>query len=223
VAALFAAAWSAVRLAARRSRACRQSRGRRPRGSDSEATGRFARLPARHRGEVDGPSTRTPPRHAPRLQMPSVFAHHSYLAAYARLAVDLVDLCTRPDPTRANAPRTRRRSRPRTSVPRHIQAPHTPRLLQAHRAARRAIDRANRHDSRMTLDRQPPLPAHRGRTPAGQGRVHTAPTRLPRWTQSRIGDKRAVLRTPPGRLVAAVAHKARSLLLLDPLCQVPGG
>jgi hypothetical protein len=45
VVALFAAALGVVRLEGRRSRACRWSRGRRPSGCDSEATGRPAGLP----------------------------------------------------------------------------------------------------------------------------------------------------------------------------------
>lgn len=63
-AALLVAAWGVVRLAARRSRACRQSRDRRRSGSDSEATGRPAGLPRRQhpgrgRRSVDSDSATT--------------------------------------------------------------------------------------------------------------------------------------------------------------------
>ena len=69
---LAAAAWGVARRAGRRSRACRCSRGRRPSGSDSEATGR-GHLPQRPAADstlercltrsppVGGPVGRTPP------------------------------------------------------------------------------------------------------------------------------------------------------------------
>lgn len=59
-----------VRLGGRRLPACRCSRGRRPTGSDSEATGPLAALLQRHRRGVGGRSTRTQPRHACLLQRP---------------------------------------------------------------------------------------------------------------------------------------------------------
>jgi hypothetical protein len=66
----FGAAWGGVGLEGRRSRACRCSRGRRPSGSDSEATGRRVELPRRHPGAVGGLLTRTRLPRACRLQMP---------------------------------------------------------------------------------------------------------------------------------------------------------
>jgi hypothetical protein len=59
-----------VRLGGRRLPACRCSRGRRPTGCDSEATGPPAALLQRHPSGDGGRSTRTQPRHACRLQRP---------------------------------------------------------------------------------------------------------------------------------------------------------
>ncbi len=64
------AAWGAVRPGGPHSRACRCSRGRRPSGSDSEATGPLAALLQRHRSGVGGRLTRILLRHACRLQRP---------------------------------------------------------------------------------------------------------------------------------------------------------
>ena len=60
----------AVRLGELRSRACRCSRGHRPSGCDTEATGRRVTLPQRHRRGVGGSLTQTPLRRAYRLQRP---------------------------------------------------------------------------------------------------------------------------------------------------------
>jgi len=69
----------AVRLAGLRSRACRCSRGHRPSGCDTEARGRRATLPQRHRRGVGGSLTRTPLRHAYRLQRPCSSSDRSWL------------------------------------------------------------------------------------------------------------------------------------------------
>ena len=63
-------AWGVVRPGGRRWRACRCSRGRRPIGSDTEATDPLEPLPQRHRSGVGGRLTRTRLRHACRLQRP---------------------------------------------------------------------------------------------------------------------------------------------------------
>jgi hypothetical protein len=63
-------AWGGAQLAARRMRASRYSRGRRPSGSDSEARDHHAALPQPNPSGVDGRSTQTQPRHACRLQRP---------------------------------------------------------------------------------------------------------------------------------------------------------
>jgi hypothetical protein len=60
----------AVRLGELRSRACKCSRGHRPSGCDTEARGRRATLPQRHRSGVGGSLIRTPLRRAYRLQRP---------------------------------------------------------------------------------------------------------------------------------------------------------
>ena len=60
----------AVRRGGLRSRACRCSRGRRPSGCGTEARGRRATLPQRHRSGVGGSLTQTPLRRAYRLQRP---------------------------------------------------------------------------------------------------------------------------------------------------------
>ena len=67
---LAVAAWGVVRPGGRRWRACRCSRGRRPIGSDTEATDPLEPLPQRHRSGVGGRLTRTRLRHACRLQRP---------------------------------------------------------------------------------------------------------------------------------------------------------
>ena len=67
---LAVAAWGVVRRGGRRLRACRCSRGRRPIGSDTEATDPLEPLPQRHRSGVGGRLTRTRLRHACRLQRP---------------------------------------------------------------------------------------------------------------------------------------------------------
>jgi hypothetical protein len=67
---LAVAALGVVRLGGRRLPACRCSRGRRPNGCDSEATGPFAALLQRHRRGVGGRLTRTRLRPACRLQRP---------------------------------------------------------------------------------------------------------------------------------------------------------
>jgi hypothetical protein len=59
-----------VRLAALHSRACRCSRGHRPSGSDTEATGRRATLAQRHRTGVGGSLTGPPLRRVYRLRRP---------------------------------------------------------------------------------------------------------------------------------------------------------
>jgi hypothetical protein len=59
-----------VRLGGLHSRACRCSHAHRPSGCDSEARGRRATLPQRHRRGVDGSLTQTPLRRAYRLQRP---------------------------------------------------------------------------------------------------------------------------------------------------------
>jgi hypothetical protein len=59
-----------VRLGELRSRACRCSRGHRPSGCDTGATGRRVTLPQRHRRGVGGSLTQTPRRRAYRLQRP---------------------------------------------------------------------------------------------------------------------------------------------------------
>ena len=64
------ASCAVARLEARRSRACRWSRGRRPSGCDSEAKDRRAELPRLHPGAVGDPLTRTQPRRVRRLQRP---------------------------------------------------------------------------------------------------------------------------------------------------------
>ena len=69
----------AVRLAGLRSRAYRCSRGHRPSGCDTEARGRRATLPQRHRRGVGGSLTRTPLRHAYRLQRPCSSSDRSWL------------------------------------------------------------------------------------------------------------------------------------------------
>ena len=58
----------AVRPGELRSRACKCSHGHRPSGCDTEARGRRATLPQRHRRGVGGSLTRTPLRRAYRLQ-----------------------------------------------------------------------------------------------------------------------------------------------------------
>ena len=60
----------AVRLGGLRSRACRCSHGHHPSGCDTEAKGRRATLPQRHRSGVAGSLTRTPRRRAHRLERP---------------------------------------------------------------------------------------------------------------------------------------------------------
>ena len=60
----------AVRLGELRSRAYRCSRGHRPSGCDTGATGRRVTLPQRHRRGVGGSLTQTPRRRAYRLQRP---------------------------------------------------------------------------------------------------------------------------------------------------------
>ena len=67
---LAVAAWGVVRPGGHRWRACRCSRGRRPIGSDTEATDPLEPLPQRHRSGVGGRLTRTRLRHACRLQWP---------------------------------------------------------------------------------------------------------------------------------------------------------
>ena len=67
---LAVAAWGVVRPGGRRWRACRCSRGRRPIGSDTEATDPLEPLPQRHRSGVGGRLTRTRLRPACRLQRP---------------------------------------------------------------------------------------------------------------------------------------------------------
>jgi hypothetical protein len=71
------AASGAVRRGGRRSRARRCSRGRRPSGSDSEATGPRAAPLQRHRSGVGGRLTRTRLRHACRLQRPCSLPRYS--------------------------------------------------------------------------------------------------------------------------------------------------
>ena len=67
---LAVAAWGVVRPGGRRLRACRRSRGRRPSGSDSEATGPLVVPLRRHLSGVGGRLTQTRLRHAFRLQRP---------------------------------------------------------------------------------------------------------------------------------------------------------
>jgi len=69
----------AVRLGGLRSRAYRCSRGHRPSGCDTEARGRRATLPQRHRRGVGGSLTRTPLRRAYRLQRPCSSSDRSCL------------------------------------------------------------------------------------------------------------------------------------------------
>ena len=70
VAALSVRVWGVVQLGERRLRACRCSRGRRPSGSDSEATAPLAALPQRHPSGAGGRLTRTRLQRACRLQRP---------------------------------------------------------------------------------------------------------------------------------------------------------
>lgn len=84
VVALLVAVWGVVRLEARRSRACRSSRGRRPSGCGSEVMGRRAGLPQSHLGAVAGPLTRTRLRRGCRLQRPSSSLTVSRAADFVR-------------------------------------------------------------------------------------------------------------------------------------------
>ena len=70
VAPLVVPPWGVVQHGERHWRACRCSRGRRPSGSDSEATAPLAALPQRHPSEAGGRLTRTRLRRACRLQRP---------------------------------------------------------------------------------------------------------------------------------------------------------